>query len=374
MSQYIHPFPARMAPEIALQELKSLKPGSVVVDPMVGSGTTLRAAELCRHQAFGFDIDPLAVRIARGETEFIDASRLLTTGLTILKKLDGIDRRRLRRYPDHFDDETKDYGDYWFPRYNQTILAFLADAISSVRSDGARNALELILSGTIIVKQSGSSFAMDVAHSRPHIAHHLTPRPAEELFLRRLRRVAAIYESRERLSDTRVCVKLTDCRRLPIPDSFADMVITSPPYLNALDYMRGHRLSLIWLGYTLEQLRSTRSHTLGTENAGSYRVHHSDRESAIAERYSQDLGLMLQEVSRVLKPGGTFVCVIGDNAQSQLKNATRIIRSCRQAGLQLKSRRVRSIPAKRRYLPPPSAATGTALDSRMVRETILAFS
>ena len=38
-----------------------------------------------------------------------------------------------------------------------------------------------------------------------------------------------------------------------------DAVITSPPYLNAIDYLRGHKLALVWLGYTISRIRGYQS-------------------------------------------------------------------------------------------------------------------
>ena len=64
MIRSIHPFPARMAPGLALDSLSALKPQSVVLDPMSGSGTVLRQALELGHEAIGFDVDPLAVLMA----------------------------------------------------------------------------------------------------------------------------------------------------------------------------------------------------------------------------------------------------------------------------------------------------------------------
>ena len=61
----VHPFPARMAPELVLHSLKLLPPGSTVLDPMAGSGTVLRQALAMGHHAIGFDMDPLAVLMSR---------------------------------------------------------------------------------------------------------------------------------------------------------------------------------------------------------------------------------------------------------------------------------------------------------------------
>jgi DNA modification methylase len=49
-----------------------------------------------------------------------------------------------------------------------------------------------------------------------------------------------------------------------------DAVLTSPPYLNAIDYMRGHRMSLVWLGHSLTELRHIRSNSIGAERGSAY--------------------------------------------------------------------------------------------------------
>jgi hypothetical protein len=60
-------------------------------------------------------------------------------------------------------------------------------------------------------------------------------------------------------------VMLGDARSLIFADRSVDRVLTSPPYLNAIDYMRGHRLSLVWLGHSLPALRAIRSGSVGSE-------------------------------------------------------------------------------------------------------------
>src|SRR5947199_8847235 len=78
----IHPFPARMAPEIAIAELGRLGPGSTVFDPMMGSGTVLRHAVEFGHKAIGFDMDPLAILMSRvWSTSVLDSTIEATSEL-----------------------------------------------------------------------------------------------------------------------------------------------------------------------------------------------------------------------------------------------------------------------------------------------------
>src|SRR3954449_8933771 len=88
----IHPFPARIAPEIAIEEPSRLNRALSVLDPMSGSGTVLRAASELGHDAMGFDLDPLAVLMARVWTTRLSASRLLQEAEALVAKLAPADQ------------------------------------------------------------------------------------------------------------------------------------------------------------------------------------------------------------------------------------------------------------------------------------------
>src|SRR5260370_9662861 len=62
-------------------------------------------------------------------------------------------------------------------------------------------------------------------------------------------------------------IRRGDARHLPVKTASIDLVITSPPYLNAIDYIRCSKFSLVWMGYSIGELRQLRTHSLGTERA-----------------------------------------------------------------------------------------------------------
>lgn len=80
---------------------------------------------------------------------------------------------------------------------------------------------------------------------------------------------------------------------LPIEDSTADAIISSPPYFGALDYARDNRLRLWFLG--CEDWK-----TLDARLTAKKRV------------YLPQMSECLREMSRVLRPDGYCVLVLGD--------------------------------------------------------------
>src|ERR1700722_18679253 len=80
----IHPFPARMAPGIALAALRDSRKSLTVLDPMSGSGTVLAVAQAHGHRALGVDVDPLAVLLAGVWTRPLDPVQAQDKALLVL--------------------------------------------------------------------------------------------------------------------------------------------------------------------------------------------------------------------------------------------------------------------------------------------------
>jgi hypothetical protein len=102
----------------------------------------------------------------------------------------------------------------------------------------------------------------------------------------------------------------------------------------------------------------------------------SRRHKAVLARFVDDMISSMNEVSRVLAPGGRAIYVIGENTKKgvYIRNSKIIVAIARRAGLILVRTTSRTLPPNRRYLPPPSRGPrAAALDSRMRREVILYF-
>lgn len=382
----LHPFPARMAPEIALEALNELPANSLVLDPMAGSGTVLRAAIESGHRAEGFDTDPLAVLMARVWTTPIDVNALRakteeTLGLAYSTHPDKVELPWIDK-----DSLTKEFIDYWFAPRQQSDLRRLVASLPSAQ-DPIGRAMQLGVSRTIVTKDSGASLARDVSHSRPHKVEDVNAFDVLAGFERAMRRLALILE--EEPPPRGAEVHHGDARVLKdVADSTVSLVLTSPPYLNAIDYIRGHRLALVWLGHTVLPLRSIRSANVGAERApdpGARPLQELRRElPAVAGlpsrlqrmvlRYREDLSAITAQVARVLRTQGSATFVIGNSTIRGVfvNNAELLIRAASEVGLRCVDERVRELPQTSRYLPLPQPGDGV-LSRRIREEVVLRF-
>jgi len=383
-----------MAPGIALSAISSSPRKLKVLDPMMGSGTVLAVARAKGHHAIGADIDPLSVLISRVWTTPIDreivldrATRVLTAAKSRFKKL-----LPSKAYPSDATEETKKFARFWFDPYSRRQLKSLSLEISNVRQKSIRNALWCAFSRLIITKQAGASLAMDLSHSRPHKAFQKAPIKPFDHFIRMVERVldsTIAKDGKARGPDVKIYQ--ADARHLPIRSGSIDLVLTSPPYLNAIDYIRCSKFSLIWMGHSIKHLRILRGASVGTE-IGADEKHEdkkmravldeidprnklSRRNRAILLRYILDMKSSMVETTRVLKKGGRAIYVVGENTVrgTYIKTSAILAAVGKQSGLKFIKKTSRALPENRRYLPPPRRTKSGTIHSRMRREVIITF-
>ena len=175
---------------------------------------------------------------------------------------------------------------------------------------------------------------------------------------------------------------------LRLDPASTDLVLTSPPYLNAIDYLRAHKFSLIWMGHDLGALREMRGTMIGTERGltqldglpqeveDRLALQRDARKKAQIRRYLSDLGKATSQISRVLKPGALAVLVVGPTMINKTKaDADRLLATIgEQHGLRFVDAVVRRINPVRRSLPAPGAIGGAnPLAERMRREILVAL-
>lgn len=385
----VHPFPARMAPEIALEAIRKLKPLSTIVDPMCGSGLVLREAIGQGHKAIGYDVDPLAVLMSRVWTKHLEPASLIGKSESVIEEATRLQQSDVTLPWIDNDEETSNYIDFWFAPDQRDQLRKLSFLLAKRRGP-INNVLQLAMSRIIITKKTGASLAWDVSHSRPHRAKAENDYDVMAGFRTAVERIAGEVGQVPCRSDSKVFSG--NARNLQrIPDQSVEAVITSPPYFNAIDYLRGHRLSLVWLGYSVSRIRQFRATSLGIEKGverqklnckeveilGNIPLSGNLRQTTKSHvrRYILDMTGVIAEVARVLGSRGTFVVVIANsNIRGETIDNAMIIRVIANAlGLVQVRRTSREIPGNRRYLPPPDGRDQGSLQKRMRFESVLTF-
>ncbi|GIV59245.1 MAG: hypothetical protein KatS3mg043_0334 [Rhodothermaceae bacterium] len=389
-SKPIHPFPARMAPEIALGVCVKLAADATVLDPMAGSGTVLRAAAEQGLRGIGFDMDPLAVLLSKVWTTPIEVSNLEEAAADLVQRAQklNVEDAPLPWIDEH--EETLSFVKFWFGKKQRDDLRRLCFLLQD-EDDSISNILRVAISRLIITKERGASLAADVSHSRPHRVY-MEKGHDYDVFKSFIKSVKYIVKrlKPERLKGN-VTVMYGDARQLNIEDESVDAIITSPPYLNAIDYLRGHRLALVWLGYQIDLLRLVRSRSMGAERKPDPEADLElakeltasidpkgklkDRRRQMINRYALDIHAFMQEAYRVLKHGGEATLVVGNSTHRgvYVENTTIVTTAAEHVGFEWLRDRThkRPIPPSRRYLPPPSKDDESALKRRMREEMVL---
>lgn len=374
-----------MAPEIALGKIDLLtKPGGRVLDPMCGSGTVVRLAAEHNRKGIGVDLDPLAVIITRTACHGAWANNLAERAEAV------IDRawRLGHQLPDWIrrDIETRDFVAYWFAQQQAEDLSRIARVlINAPRSD---DPLRVAFSRMIVTKEMGASLARDTSHSRPHRVEDENDYDVFAEFVKSAKKLATLVDSER--TQHRPSIRRADARNLSfLKGGSIDLCLTSPPYLNAIDYLRGHKMSLVWMGWTASAIRDLRGESVGVERgmedvapevkaiAEKAVPRMSDlpaRRQGMVLRFTHDMDKLARSFARVTRRDGHLVMVVAD---SQLKgvpisNADICAGAATSHGFQMIERTERQLPSQHRYLPPPTTSTGT-LATRMKHEIIFTF-
>jgi DNA modification methylase len=389
-SHDVHAFAAKFPPQLPRAFIRGLTaPGDVVLDPMMGSGTTIVEALLEGRRGIGLDIDPLAVRVSQAKTIPMRTDNLRDIGLKVISQAqDLLTNDSIEQRIQKFDSRTKEFIDYWFYPHTQRELAALVLAIQTVEVSLVRRFLELTFSSIIVTKSGGVSRARDLAHSRPHLDKEKSPKNALEQFSLRLQKN---IKSMAHL-DTKGAIAAPlpgDARSMPLRDEVIDLIVTSPPYANAIDYMRAHKFPLVWLGESVINLTELRAKYLGSEkiNGAQYaelpdktegiirQLQKQDRKkSSILRKYFTEMKAVLAEMYRVLRKDSPAIVVVGPSVMRGLDVQTHhcLAEIAQETGFSVVGVVQRSLDRNKRMLPARfGKKTEAMIEQRMHEEYVI---
>ena len=334
----LHRFPAKFIPQIPKWALREFGGhGVTVLDPFMGSGTTLVEALNRPGYTVGIDIDPLARLISRAKTETVDVPHIVSLSTAI--------RSYWKRAPTFLEVPLSGVENFqhWFTREAWGELQTLRDVIASLDCTAAERRLLYAVFSSIIRRVSNAddqSQKTYVSHTRPKKPPRVGP-----TFWRALSRALSGLRSAalERHGDAVVEIPDdADALRTNIRDRSVQLIITSPPYLESVDYMYNAMLEYFWLGDVLGVRDRAALNELRRQQIGSRRPHGaaeipdplraqmdlanlpSWRRSGTVAYFSK-MHLHFAEAARCLDDGGRYVLVIGN---SQTRLATLPVHDC----------------------------------------------
>ena len=294
-THFFHHWTAKFIPQIPARVIEEYaRPGDVVLDPFMGCGTTLVEAARLGHDAWGTDINPLAVRIAQAKTAPISNAGLSAYLEWLAAAAANPDRHRSQS-AHLFDGSEK-----WF---REDVAKGIRAVLNRAKKldDSTRNFVEIGLSDLL----KGMSDArmdrtiptlprtpryVDKKHYYRIVdnrTREINPFARLAAQLRRMQTALAEFHAR---ATGRAAPLLHDARHLGCLGRQAQLAVTSPPYWNAQNYQRLHMLSFRLLG-----LKEPGPAEIGRR----------------AQDYLTDMEAVIVELAQVLD--GHFALVIGES-------------------------------------------------------------
>lgn len=357
LNHRIFRFPARFHPPVVRRLLKLYsRPRDIVLDPFCGSGTVAVEALFSGRAAVATDIDPLSVLITHAKARTYDLSVLAETVSVLdieLERMQAADERLWGHFehdigPIDYEAAAAPLARYipdlpnarhWFRRRVTIQLAAIRSKIEAYAGGAALPFLRLCFASIV----RNASNADPVPVSGLEVTRHMREREAAgrginpyELFRIALGKA---LDGTRRFQEQRVPggaarVVRADARQLSVRGTgIVDCVLTSPPYLTAVDYYRRHTLEMYWLGLTnsIADRLALMPGYLGRDKVSARHVRIDDvPASAVARRWLADMpavrpererGFMhycagmtevLSRLTEVARPGAPVMIVVGD--------------------------------------------------------------
>jgi DNA modification methylase len=342
-SPYVQGFSASFVQRI-LDRYREEYSHPTVLDPFAGSGTVLVQAKLNGFPSYGIELNPLLHFIAEVKVDswHISEQKWLATVEKILS-LSRHSSSQRSSAPSFLKSET---------HFNPSVLENLEKlkaAIDHLETTDPTNAaiknLALLAFASILIDCSNLKRSPCLGYCRNKRVERDAP---FELFSQKCRQIAAdlqLCQTQYAFAlNTPSVIFLGNSSNVDLPEK-VDLIITSPPYMNGLDYVMNYKIEMGWLGFgrnhrelkglkdqmvvcdnvskgLIREFSQNRKYThpwieqikaeiqSGIARRGTYRRRDMPE---IVHKYFDDMVRVMRNVVRYLNKGGRFILVVGDS-------------------------------------------------------------
>ena len=302
----LFPYRGKFHPQMikGLMNIMGLKPGDTVLDPMMGSGTTVIEACLMGIKSVGIDaspfcrfmtqtkIDALDIPLSRvhkavknGKAVFDYFNKLLEKSISknnlknneLLRNFKPMSESDLEYEPKIKDNDTV-YDDETIKIHNFLLLAYLDSIGYAMRTKR---------------KLSFEKFAAIL-----------------ERYLFVAEKIQKVLEgARSEIAESKVLEG--DARKMSLENDSIDGIVFSPPYSFAIDYLDNDAPHLVFLGVDIDKLREIMVGLHGLNLRQKF------------DFYREDMENVLSECARILRQGRFCTIIVGTN-NNQLSKVLRV--------------------------------------------------
>ena len=310
LTHNIHRYSGKFIPQIARTAIELLsKDGDIVLDPYMGSGTTLLESQLSNRYSIGIDLNPLAVLIAQGKNcilgeldfkylteDFIDNLDCMSVDNQLPLFFEGTNEQIKI-----FESESWRFNDSWFTKWFQPhILHDLIAIYSCVLSISLPKAklIAKVTFSDILRKFSNANSRYPNVMFDKNAPKKASPYKFYKQLL--LKNLSDLRDLRTQVTPAFVpTIYCCSNLNMPIEDASVNAIITHPPYIAAIPYAEYGALSLHWFGINEKEL--DKKLTGGKRQSKS-----------VVSRFFVDYSLFFKECYRVLKPGCFLFVMVGN--------------------------------------------------------------
>lgn len=348
-----HAYPAKFVPQIPRWAINysNLGPHDLILDPFCGCGTTLVEACLKGINSYGIDIDPLARLLTR-----VKCTPLYREQPSLLfKAFDDLTRKIRKDCSTISLEEQPDVmlhcnWRYWFDEDIMKLLIRIKRGIRrfdppSTQNENEKQAVRdffLMCLSSIIKKVSYlDEEQIKIKRSKRKFEEGVQ-NPINTFEKISKKKIAGMIDFATAMKHhPRVIAKIIgeDARSIAFGDKAVKLIVTSPPYINAIDYPFAHKHELFILDLLNPKDYRPRSrkyigvservllkamyediHLCGYEPVDKYikKIYSQGKDvdknrAYVVFQYFTSMEKFLSEASRVLSDDGRLVVFVGDN-------------------------------------------------------------